>query len=119
MKICLCGSTKFKKEWEEANIQLTLGGHIVFSVAMMSHADGVDLDPMDKEVLDLVHLLKVARSDAVVVVTDHTGYYGDSTRRELKWAAMLGKTIYTGPGEVLPVRKLTTLNKGNSYGLTR
>ena len=43
--------------------------------------------------LDLVHLRKIQESDAVVLVTDETGYYGDSTKRELIWAEMLNKSI--------------------------
>lgn len=97
MKICLCGSTRFKREWQAANERLTRAGHVVYSVAVMSHADGVELDADTKETLDLVHLRKVEESDAVVLVTDSSGYYGDSTRRELKWASIKGIPVYRDP----------------------
>lgn len=36
--ITLCGSTKFKKEFEQANRYLTLKGNIVISLAFLSKA---------------------------------------------------------------------------------
>lgn len=94
MKICLIGSTKFKDQFIEANEQLTAAGHVVYSVAFHSHAEGRTLGERQKETLDLVHLQKILNSDAVMLITDHTTYIGDSTRRELKWATMNNKKIY-------------------------
>ncbi len=94
MKICLCGSTRFKNEWLEANVALTLDGHVVYSVAVMTHFDDVAIAESNKEILDLVHKRKILESDAVVIVSDDTGYYGDSTKSELQWAAILGIPIY-------------------------
>lgn len=39
MIITLCGSTKFKDEFMEAQKELTLEGHIVISVGCFGHAD--------------------------------------------------------------------------------
>ena len=36
--ITLCGSTKFKKEFEEVNKRLTLEGNVVISVGCFGHA---------------------------------------------------------------------------------
>lgn len=98
MKITLCGSTRFKKEYQEANIRLTIAGHVVYTVASMMHADGDNITPIQKENLDLVHLAKILNSDAIVVVGEVDGkpYIGESTRREIVWAQMHGKTVYAG-----------------------
>ena len=100
MNLCLIGSTRFMDKYLEVNRRLSLGGHIVYSVATRSSGsdygkpkDAVDLTEDEKETLDLVHLQKILRSDAVVLITDATGYYGSSTKREIKWALMLGKPV--------------------------
>jgi len=95
MRICLCGSTKFKPQWEEANRSLTLDGHVVYSVAMMTHADGLEVTEAQKDTLDLVHKMKILNSDAVVLVTDDAGYIGSSTKSELQWAEMHGLPIFS------------------------
>lgn len=102
MRITLCGSTRFKDLFLEANKRLTAGGHVVYSVAFHSHAENIEPSPDLKETLDLVHLCKISNSQMVVVVTDDTGYYGDSTRRELKWARMNGQSIlfYNNPAQM-------------------
>lgn len=114
MKLCLIGSSRFKKLFEEYNRILTLQGHIVYSIATISTSskfvendsnkggriETEELPVGDKEILDLVHLRKILESDAVVLVTDSTGYYGDSTRREIRWARILGRGIFRRPGEI-------------------
>lgn len=108
MKICLIGSTRFMTEYAAANRRLTLLGHIVYTVAMMStglERDGVEgpsSTPTDEEkiILDLVHLRKIMHSDAVVLITDSSRYVGFSTRRELMWAQMLAKRIYWSQEDV-------------------
>ncbi len=96
MKICLCGSTRFRKQWMDANARLTLAGHVVYSVAMMTHALGEDqaVTVADKAVLDAVHMQKILESDVVVLVSDETGYFGESTQRELAFAQISDKTVY-------------------------
>lgn len=91
-KICLCGSTRFREQFELWNRRLTLAGFVVYSVAGFGHS-GDSFTAEEKEVLDLVHLRKIAESDAVAVI-DIDGYIGDSTRREITWAKMLGKGVY-------------------------
>lgn len=101
MKICLIGSTRFMDEYRRLNRELTLSGHVVYSVATIStsaageHVQAEEQITEDqKMVLDLVHLRKIQESDAVVLVTDGSHYYGFSTRREIIWARMLQKTVY-------------------------
>lgn len=94
MKITLVGSTRFRKQYEELNRQLSTAGHVVYSVSSFMHA-GDDITEVEKERLDLVHLQKIMESEAIVIVTDETGYYGESTKREILWAKMLGKKIHS------------------------
>jgi hypothetical protein len=84
-------------QYIEANRQLTLQGHIVYTVATISTSDATkksDITEEDKQVLDLVHLRKIQESDAVLLITDETGYIGFSTFREIQWAQMNGIRIY-------------------------
>jgi len=101
MKLCLIGSTKFMELYVKANRDLTLRGHIVYTVATIStksalaDTESTPITTEQKDVLDLVHLRKIQESDACVLVTDDTGYFGYSTNRELIWAQMNKKPIYT------------------------
>lgn len=94
MNITLCGSARFKDLFIQVNEQLSKHGHVVYSMASFMAREQQELEADEKETLDLVHLAKILNSDAVVWVTDESDYIGDSTRRELKWAKMLGKDIY-------------------------
>jgi hypothetical protein len=95
MKITLCGSTRFREEYEQTNRFLSINGHMVYSVACFGHS-GDPLTPDEKEMLDLVHFKKILDSDAIVVVGEDNGlpYVGDSTRREIRWARILGKPVW-------------------------
>lgn len=99
--ITLCGSTKFKKEFEEENKRLTLEGNIVVSVGVFGHADNITLSDDEKTKLDIIHLEKIRMSDQIRVI-DVNGYIGSSTRKEIEYARMLGKYVsyysygYTG-----------------------
>lgn len=91
-KITLCGSTKFKREFEAINRQLTLEGHIVYSVGVFGHADKITLTKHQKTVLDKVHLNKIDNSDGIFVI-DVDGYIGDSTEKEIDYAESNGKFV--------------------------
>lgn len=82
--------------YADFNRRLTLAGHIVYTVATVSTGNHVELTPLEKVHLDLVHLKKILESEAVVIVTDETRYIGESTRRELDWARLTGKRVYEG-----------------------
>ena len=91
--ITLCGSTRFKDEFLEAQKRLTLEGNIVISVGLFGHSgdnevwsDGV------KDMLDRQHLAKIDLADEIFVV-NVGGYIGDSTRREIAYAEYKGKSI--------------------------
>jgi hypothetical protein len=92
--ITLCGSTKFKQEYIEANFRLTISGYVVFSVGWFSHADGVTYQPTDDEkiLLDFIHLAKIDKSDSIFVINVN-GYVGRSTKNEIAYAMLQGKTV--------------------------
>lgn len=96
--VCLCGSTRFYKDFMEHNYLETMKGNIVLSVGFYPHAvnemhgEGVGITPEQKEALDLLHLEKVAMSDEVLVL-NRDGYIGSSTARELAHARALGKKV--------------------------
>lgn len=92
-RITLCGSTKFKREFDAINKQLSLEGHIVYSVAFFAHADNEQLTDEQKAKLDEVHKRKIDNSDGILVI-DVDGYIGSSTASEIHYAEANGKTVH-------------------------
>jgi len=91
--ITLCGSTRFKDEFLEAQKRLTLEGNIVISVGLFGHSgdDEVWTEGV-KDMLDRQHLAKIDLADEIFVV-NVGGYIGESTRREIAYAEYKGKSI--------------------------
>lgn len=86
--ITLCGSTRFKKEFEEVQRKLTLEGNIVLSVGLFSHAEENGEDWAEngiKEMLDDIHKRKIDMSDEIFVI-NKDGYIGNSTASEIEYA---------------------------------
>ena len=92
MIITLCGSTKFKDQFMEAQKELTLEGHIVISVGCFGHADPDPRIEAAKEMLDKMHFQKIDMADAIYVV-NVDGYVGKSTGREIEYAKETGKLV--------------------------
>ncbi|MBR4445499.1 MAG: hypothetical protein IKS37_06375 [Solobacterium sp.] len=98
--ITLCGSTRFKDEFMEANKRLTLAGNIVISVGLFGHAGDQEVwENMDegtltrtKEMLDDMHKRKIDMADEIYVI-NVGGYIGSSTRSEIDYAIAHGKKI--------------------------
>lgn len=90
--VCLCGSTKFKAEFEEANKQETLKGNIVLSVGYFGHQEDIPPDKDTKEALDSLHLRKIDLADEVLVINPNQ-YIGASTKQEIAYASSKGKPI--------------------------
>jgi len=93
--VTLCGSTKFKAQFEEANRLFTLWGAIVLAPGVFGH---VDPDPTwmewaKKEELDALHLEKIRMSDEVYVI-DVDGYIGESATREIAYAKSRGVPVF-------------------------
>lgn len=91
-RLTLCGSTRFKDEFELWNKRLTLAGFLVYSVSGFGHG-GDSFTDEEKARLDKVHLAKIDASHAIVVINPG-GYIGDSTRREIAHARAAGKRVY-------------------------
>ena len=99
--VTLCGSTRFRKAFEEANKQLTLAGYIVISVGLYGHAgdeevwEGMDEGTLTrtKEMLDEMHKRKIDMADAIFVI-NQDGYIGSSTASEIAYAYRHGKKIF-------------------------
>ena len=89
--ITLCGSTRFKDEFERVNRELTLLGNIVISVGCFGHA-GDTFTEEQKVMLDDIHKRKIDMADAIYVI-NKDGYIGASTRSEIQYALRLGKQI--------------------------
>lgn len=112
--VCLCGSTRFWKEYQEANYRETMAGKIVLSVGFYPGVidrrmiqDGcmgeqevivpVAMAPKrvsgaDKKALDELHLDKIDLADEVLIL-NVGGYVGESTQREVLHAKSKFKTI--------------------------
>jgi len=89
--VTLCGSTKFKTEFEAKNRELTLAGNIVISVACFGHSGDTFTDEQ-KVLLDEIHKRKIDLADAIYVI-NKDGYIGASTRSEIEYAKAHGKEI--------------------------
>jgi hypothetical protein len=94
----LCGSTRFYDEFQRANYDLTMAGHIVLSVGFYPrnpqvHGEGVGCTEEQKVMLDELHKRKIDLADEVLVVSDETGYFGESTKSEIAYALRHDKPI--------------------------
>ncbi len=90
--VCLCGSTRFKDDYERENARLTMQGFVVLSVGLYGHADNLPLTVQDKQMLDDLHLDKIDLADSIHVI-NVGGYVGNSTRREIEYARSKGKGV--------------------------
>ncbi len=98
--VTLCGSTRFKNEFMEAQKRLTLEGRIVISVGLFGHSgdsevwDGMDEGTLSKtkEMLDDMHKRKIDMADGIYVI-NVGGYIGSSTKSEIEYALSHGKTV--------------------------
>lgn len=91
MVITLCGSTRFRAQFEEMNKKLTLEGHVVLSVGVFGHF-GDKITEGEKRMLDEIHKRKIDMSDAIYVL-NVGGYIGESTRSEIEYARKHHKKI--------------------------
>ena len=91
--ITLCGSTRFKEQFLEAQKRLTLAGNIVISVGLFGHSGDDEVwTEGTKEMLDDMHKRKIDMADGIYVI-NVGGYIGSSTRSEIEYAKAKGKTI--------------------------
>ena len=99
--VCLCGSTRFYDAFRAANLRLTLAGEIVLSIGCDTKSDadleaaagfGDDPDAVKAD-LDQLHKRKIDLADYVLVVSDDSGYFGESTAGEIRYAVEHGKPV--------------------------
>lgn len=91
--ITLCGSTKFKEQYIEAQKWLTLEGNIVISVGLFGHSGDDEVwAEGTKTMLDDMHLRKIDMADEIYVI-NVGGYIGQSTRNEIAYAQSRGITV--------------------------
>ena len=91
--ITLCGSTKFKEQYLEAQKRLTLEGNIVISVGLFGHSGDDEVwTEGTKAMLDDMHKRKIDLADEIFVV-NVGGYIGESTRNEIAYAMANGKVV--------------------------
>ena len=91
--VTLCGSTRFKEEFIQAQKDLTLDGYIVISVGLFGHSgDNEVWIEGTKEMLDDMHKRKIDMADEIYVV-NVDGYIGSSTKSEIDYALAKGKKV--------------------------
>lgn len=100
--VCLCGSTRFWRQFQEQSLRLTMEGKIVLSIGAARAPDDADktfggfIQEADfeaaKEQLDELHKRKIDLADSVFVL-NVGGYIGASTRSEVVYALKQGKHI--------------------------
>lgn len=97
--VCLCGSTRFKDAFTQAQFDETLAGNIVLTIGCNLRTDQelfgamphLEFDAV-KMRLDALHLRKIELADEVLIL-NVGGYVGTSTRGELKHAIRCGKRV--------------------------
>lgn len=90
--VCLCGSTRFSRHFQEANLRETLAGRVVLTIGCDMKSDdqlfasmSADERARVKDRLDRLHLDKIDLADEVLILNVE-GYMGESTRREYAYA---------------------------------
>lgn len=81
--IVLCGSARFKNEFDQANLKETLAGNIVLTIT-----PGIT----DRKKANKIHREKIKIADEVLVVNPG-GYVGPSTKSEIAYAEKQGKRV--------------------------
>ena len=91
--VTLCGSTRFKEEFMEAQKRLTLEECIVISVGLFGHSGDQEVFTEGvKEMLDDMHKRKIDMADEIFVI-NVGGNIGSSTRSEIEYARQTGKIV--------------------------
>lgn len=97
--VCLCGSTRFWRTFQDQSLAETLAGRIVLSIGAASGTDDQHFGNLPKEEyervktnLDWLHMRKIDLCDEVLIL-NVGGYVGESTARELAYARKLGRRV--------------------------
>lgn len=109
--VTLCGSSKFKDEFDYVAKVFTYHGWIVLSMCYFTHYEKTKGDPFVdrfdriKPELDVLHKCKIDLADVVFIV-NADGYIGASTQDEYKYALAVGKPVATFLNSVVNFMKL-------------
>lgn len=105
--VTLCGSSRFKEDFDAEMKRLTLEGFVVISLGLFGHLDpgfdvGTTEEPSEAKVmLDNLHFRKIDLANRVHVINPE-GYIGHSTGNEIHYAAWRGKELsYLTPHETV------------------
>ena len=97
--VCLCGSTRFKDAFTEAQLKETLEGKIVLTIGCNMKSDQDIFGHMTpkefadtKRRLDQLHFRKIELADEILIL-NVDGYIGLSTCDELNYAYALNKKV--------------------------
>ncbi len=97
--ICLCGSTRFSKEFQDIQLRETLDGKIVLTIGCNMRSDNEIFGDLSdsaladiKTKLDELHKRKIDLADQVFII-NKDGYIGESTKSEIAYALSLKKRI--------------------------
>lgn len=97
--VCLCGSTRFWRTFQEQSLAETLAGRIVLSIGAASGTDDQHFGNLPREEyervktqLDELHMRKINLCDEVLILNVN-GYIGESTARELAYARKIGRRV--------------------------
>lgn len=86
---CIIGSMRFYEGMLKVAEKLTANGHIVLMPFVTKNTE------TDNDMLDRMHRIKMNMADYIVLVTDDSGYFGESTAAELDYAASRDKVVVT------------------------
>lgn len=92
--ITLCGSIKFKEEFEKIQEELTLAGNIVLTPNFFHSVKKEEINNETKKMLDEMHKQKIDMSDEIYVINVGE-YIGESTKSEIEYAKTKNKKILT------------------------
>lgn len=95
MIVTICGSVRLGREvWDKVAEELTFKGYLVFIVNVWEQHERLHTigGLADKTTLDIVHKIKIAKSDLVYVLWDGD-HLGESTRSEIEHAEKLNKPL--------------------------
>jgi hypothetical protein len=92
--VCLCGSSRFRAEYEHHADRLTHDGAIIVTIHCFKgqHSEVPGMDEAVRGSLDELHKRKIDLADRVFVI-NVGGYVGDSTRSEIAYARAKGKPV--------------------------
>lgn len=90
--ICLCGSTKFKKDFEDIYKKFSLKGYIVLMPCFLSKKDKENLLFSDKLLLHSIFRKKIELADSIYII-NKDNYIGDDTMSDIEYAVSLSKPI--------------------------